>query len=103
MQWAVRPIWSSVSGQFGYAAGDVVANLAHLFEAEAGRVDEVPVDVPLAGKDRARVAAAHRHDDLGPGDFLVGDRLRLAVGDVDVDLLERLDHGLVEVGFGVRA
>src|SRR5213076_1187357 len=102
-QWAVRPIWSSIPGQLGHAARDVVANLAHLFEAEADRVDNVPVDVTLAWKDRAGIAAAHRHDDVRPGDVLVGDRLRLFVGDVDVDLLHGPDHGLVKLGFWVRA
>src|SRR5205823_3284389 len=45
---------------------NVVADLPHLLERPAGGILELPVDVALAGDVRARVAAAHRHDQVGP-------------------------------------
>ena len=40
-------------------------------EVLAGRIVELPVLVPLAGIDRAGVAAAHRDHDVGGADDLV--------------------------------
>ena len=60
------------------AAADLVADRADGVDAEAGGVVELPVLVALAGEDRAGVAAAHRDDDVGGPDDLVGPRLRVA-------------------------
>ncbi|MGH2999935.1 MAG: hypothetical protein ACRDNM_11605, partial [Gaiellaceae bacterium] len=48
----------------------------------------------LARDDRARVAAAHGDDEIRPFDVVTRE---LAPRDVDVDLLERLDHRLVQL------
>ncbi len=62
----------------------------------------IPVLVPLAGEDRAGVAAAHRDDDIGGADDLVGPRLRVLGGDVDAAFGHRGDRGRVDLdaGFG---
>jgi uncharacterized membrane protein len=70
------------------------AQLAYLLEAHADGIGEIPVRVLLAGQDRARVPAPHRHDDLCPLDLLAGDRLRPTIRKVDPDLVHRLDDGL---------
>src|SRR4029453_17988392 len=54
---------------------DVVADAAHHLDRLAGRVLELPVLVPLAGVDRAGVAAAHGDHRIGGLDELVGQRL----------------------------
>src|SRR5205085_5056003 len=59
--------------------------------------------VLLPGQQGTRVAATHRHDDVRPLDVLLPDRLRVQRRYVDVDLLQRLDDGLVELGFGPGA
>ena len=51
---------------------DVVADRADRVDGLAGRVGQVPVLVALAGEERAGVAAAHRDDDVGGLDDLVG-------------------------------
>ena len=48
------------------APRDLVARRADLVERPALRVREIPVDVALARDVRALVAAAHRHDHVGP-------------------------------------
>jgi hypothetical protein len=40
---------------------------------ETGGVGEVPVDVLFAGEHGARVAAAHRHDEVRPFDVVAGE------------------------------
>ena len=58
------------------ASADLVADRADLVDAEAGGIVELPVLVALAREERAGVAAAHRDDDVGGPDDLVGPRLR---------------------------
>ena len=76
------------------AAADLVADRADGVDAEAGGVVELPVLVALAGEQRAGVTAAHRDDDVGGADDLVGPRLRVLGGDVDADLGHRVDRRL---------
>lgn len=72
---------------------DVVAGAPDVVGTLAGGVLEFPVDVARAGDVGALVAAAHRHDDVGPLRERGRDFRRDAVGDVDVD----------EAGVGERA
>ena len=60
-------------------------------DREPGRIADLPVEVALAREDRARVAAAHRHDDVGRPNHLVGPRLGELARDVDPDLGHRVD------------
>jgi hypothetical protein len=46
------------------AGVDVVADAPDDLERLAGGVVELPVEVALAGEDRAGIAAAHRDDDV---------------------------------------
>ncbi len=60
------------------------------------RVHERPVLVPLAGKDRAGVTAAHRDHDVG-GSHVLGEELGGDLsGDVDPNLGHRLDRSGVD-------
>ena len=68
------------------AAGDVVPDRADLVDRPALRIGQVPVDVALARDVRARVAAAHRHDDVGLLASSSVSRARDAVGEVDAEL-----------------
>src|SRR5258707_6159411 len=54
------------------AVSNLIADRPDLFECLAGRVVEFPVLVVLAGQERTGVAAAHRDDDIGSQDELVG-------------------------------
>ena len=51
---------------------DLVSDRADVVERLPGRVVELPVEVPLAGVERAGVAAAHRDHDVGRAHELVG-------------------------------
>src|SRR5690606_27557100 len=64
-------------------------------DALSGGIDQDPVLVPLAGEVGTFIAAAHRDDDVGGGDGVVGELLWLFAGDVDADLV----HGFY--GHGV--
>ena len=76
---------------------DVVPDPPDGLEILPGRILESPVLVALAGVDRARVAAAHRHDDVGGAHDLVGERLGELLAHVEADLGHRLDHGRVDL------
>jgi hypothetical protein len=54
-------------------------------------IGKVPVDVPLAGDDRAGVVAS-RDDDVGPLNTFVIELCRYVVGGVDADFLEGFKH-----------
>src|SRR6266851_8570678 len=79
---AVGPAYRTVRCVFQHACqlldegADAVSNLIadrpDLFECLADRVVEFPVLVVLAGRERTGVAAAHRDDDIGSQDELVG-------------------------------
>ena len=81
------------------AAVDLVADRADRVDALAGGVVELPVLVALAGVERARVAAAHRDDDVGGLDGGVVEPLRVGAGgaQVDAELGHRLDDGRVDL------
>src|SRR4051794_21754151 len=49
-----------------------------------------------------RVAAAHGHDDVGSLGELKGERLRLAVREVHVELAHHLDDFGVDMAVGIR-
>src|SRR5712675_735614 len=70
---------------------DLVADPPHRFQVRARGVLEVPVLVPLAGVDRARVAAAHGDDDVRLTHGVIRQRFREPGGDVDADFAHRLD------------
>src|SRR2546423_194724 len=76
--------------EISHAALYLVPDRANFLDRRARRVREVPVHIALPGKHRARVAAAHRHDDLGPLDILLRDPLRAPSGQIHPDLA----HGL---------
>ena len=52
---------------------DLVADDPNSSDRLAGGVVELPVEVALAGEVGAGVAAAHRDDDVGGGDGVVGE------------------------------
>ena len=89
--------------QLADAATDLVADRPHRVDALAGGVVELPVLVALAREERAGVAAAHRDDDVGGLDDLVGPRLGELVGDVDADLGHRRDRRRVHLVAGLGA
>jgi hypothetical protein len=86
-----------VAEQREHTPADVVADRADVVERESGGIGQVPVEIALAGEDRARVPAAHRDDDVGclhvPGRQRLGE-LR---GDVQADLGHRLNDGRVQL------
>jgi hypothetical protein len=51
---------------------DLITDGPYCVETETSGVGEVPVEVPLAGEDRAGVAAAHGDDDVGGLDLAGG-------------------------------
>jgi methyltransferase (TIGR00027 family) len=94
--------------QFGQERLDPAVDLLddgpHLLDRLAGRVGEVPVEVALAGMDRARVPAAHGDDHVGGAGDLVADGFGELLGGIEsafgedrgdrrVDLVARLGPG----------
>src|SRR5882672_687832 len=77
-------------------AFDLVPDRTDVVDILAGRVVEIPVEVTLAGKDRAGVAAAHRDDHIGGADDLVSPRLRELGRDVDASFGHRGHGGRVD-------
>src|ERR1039458_787378 len=75
---------------------DVVADGADLLYRAARGIGELPVDVALAGIDRARVATAHGDDDVGAAAHLVGQLAWRLASDVDARLRHHLDDGGVQ-------
>ena len=66
------PRWGALDGGWqerreegGDSPVDLVADESDLFDGLPRRILELPVEVPLAGKDGAGVAASHRYDDVG--------------------------------------
>src|SRR6266581_1511602 len=88
---------TKLAEQLAYPAFDLVAHGPDGFEALAGGVVEVPVEVPLAGEDRAGVAAAHGDHDIGGADHLVGPGFGELAGDVDAPFSHRGDGGRVDL------
>src|SRR5665647_3545976 len=82
---------------------DLVADGAYGVDALAGRVGEHPVLVPLAGVERAGVAAAHGDDHVRGDDGFGGEDLGLLGGEVDALLEHRLTDGGVDRLGGRRA
>src|SRR5665647_850236 len=82
---------------------DLVADGAYGVDALAGRVGEHPVLVPLAGVERAGVAAAHGDDHVGGFDGFGGEDLGLLGREVDALLEHGLTHGGVDRLCGRRA
>src|SRR5207249_880309 len=70
---------------------DVVADRTNLLERALLRIGELPVHVPLAGNDRARVVAGG-DDDVGPPHVLVAQFVWNVVRGVDAELGQRLEH-----------
>src|SRR5213076_2134922 len=76
--------------------------LTYLVARHGDGIGQVPVEVCLPREDRARIAAAHAHDDVGPPDVLFRDRLRVSIGEVDAELLHRLEDLWVQLLLGTR-
>ena len=76
---------------------------ADVFDGLAGRVVELPVEVPLAGVDRAGVAAAHGDHDVCRADDFLGPGLGELGGDVDAAFGHRGDRRWVHLGAGLAA
>jgi len=75
----VRVLFYELCQQGLDALGDVVSDGPHLVDRFAGRVGQVPVQVPFARVDRAGVAAAHGDNHLRRPGGLAGERLPPAV------------------------
>src|SRR5664280_1594804 len=81
-------------GEQGVDAGvDVVTDPADLGEWAVLRVGQVPVEVPLAGIDRAGIPASHGDHHVGGLHDVVGERLGEGPGQVQPELAHHLDHG----------
>ena len=70
----------------------ISSDLGDLVDRSSGGIGEVPVDVFLAGDVRALVATAHRDHEVGLLGEVAREQLRLSVGEVDADLVHRLEH-----------
>jgi hypothetical protein len=68
------------------ASLDLVADLPDVRDGSPGRIRQLPVQVALAGYERALIPAAHRHDDVRRADVAIGPRARPGGADVDADL-----------------
>ena len=97
---ALRGLESEAADELLDAVADLVADGADGVDALAGGVVERPVLVALAGEDRAGVAAAHRDDDVGGPDDLVGPRLRVssAAMSMPTSAIASTAAGLTSVG-----
>src|SRR6266446_2854542 len=84
------------------APADLVADLADLLDALARGIRKLPVQVSLAGIDRARVAAAHGDDDLRLAHELIGQRLGKLLAQVEADLAHRLDDRGIDLAGRLR-
>ncbi len=78
--------------ELGDPALDLVAQRPHLLDRRIRRIGQVPVQVALPRKHRARVAATHRHDELGPLDIAPRKPAWAPPAKVDANLTHRLDH-----------
>src|SRR5215475_8630887 len=83
------------------ATADVIANRADLLDREPGRIGQVPVEITLAGVDRAGVAAAHGDHNVGSLHLVSSKWLGELSGDVEADLGHGLDDGGVELAGGL--
>ena len=77
--------------------------LADDLDRLTGGICQLPVLVARPVIDRTGVAAAHRDDDIGRPDDLVGPAPGLLGGDIDADLAHRLDRRRVDRRCGLRA
>ena len=68
----------------------VIADRANLAKWTAFRIGDRPIEIPLAGIDRARVAAAHRHHHVSGGDHIVGEWFGVLGTQVDAKFLTSL-------------
>ena len=82
---------------------DLVADGTDRLHALACRVVQLPVQVPLAGEDRAGVAAAHGDADVRLLDRVHGEDLRRFGRDVDAHLGHDRDGGGIDPVAGVGA
>jgi hemoglobin len=80
-----------------HACADLIPYRPDLLDDEPGRVGEVPIQVALPRKDRARVAAAHRDHDVRRLHFPGRQRLGELRGDIQADLGHGLDDGGVQL------
>jgi alpha-galactosidase len=98
---AARPAFSDE--QLGDARPHVVADLPDARERLSLGILERPVVAAEARDDRALLAAAHGDQELRAASELVGQLLRLSLGEVDAHLAHGLQHLGVNFGAGVGA
>src|SRR5664280_2125598 len=67
---------------------DVIDDRADFLDGLPGRVFELPVEIALAGIDRAGIATTHGHDDVGLSGRLIVQWFREVLGDVEPPLLQ---------------
>ena len=94
----VPPYRASVTWPAGRPAGAPLVPERHRGRGghrrgEIGRILELPVEVPLARVQRARVAASHGHDGIGGAHDIVGQRLGELLRDIECRVRRaRRDH-----------
>ena len=93
---------SEFSEQVADACVDVVADGPDLVEGLTGGVGELPLEVALAGEDRAGVSSAHGDHDVSGRDGDGGQAFGELAGQVDPDLVHDLTYCGVDLvgGFG---
>jgi hypothetical protein len=69
---------------------NVVSDRSDIDNVTTGGIVELPGFVPLAGEERAGVAAAHGDHDVCGADCLVGPRLGELLGDIDATFGHRI-------------
>src|SRR3954470_20825873 len=106
---ASRPLCASAGGdrqlgdQLLDPALDLVPDRANAVEVVAGRVVKIPVEVALAGEDRAHVAAAHGDQYIGGLGGVPVQFAGCVGGDVDADLAHGFDGDRVDLVGGFAA
>ena len=89
---SIRSVCVEFVNETASPPGYLIAGSADLGEWASLWVGKLPIDISLAGDIRAGVAAAHRHDQIGPLGKLTGEQLGAALGQVDVKLAHDLDN-----------
>jgi len=76
---------------------DLVDDGPDLIDRAAGGVRQLPVEIALARVDGARVAAAHRDNDVGISRHVIGEALWGLACWIEASLLEQCHHDRVEL------
>ncbi|HEX6454457.1 MAG TPA: hypothetical protein VF060_33975 [Trebonia sp.] len=78
------------------AVADLVGDRPHFIDGKPGRIGEVPVEVSLAGEDRAGTTAPHGDHDIGGLHLAGSERLEMLTGDLEADFGHGLHDGGIE-------